>query len=151
VRLFREAIVPVAHPSLGLKAARAAEAIPRHVLLEFEHLQRPWLGWTARLAAMGLPQLKPKAMLHFNQYDQVIHAALAGQGIALGRRALVQPMIDDGRLDALPWGEGGDDGPYSYWLITAAEQPRKAVAAVVRWILDEAGCATAVAQGLDRP
>lgn len=137
-RLFREAIVPVAHPSLGLKHARAAEAIPQHVLLEFDHPQRPWLGWTARLAALELAQLRPKAMLRFNQYDQVIHAALAGQGIALGRRALVQPMLDDGRLDALAWGEAGDDGGYSYWLIAAAERPRRAVAAVVEWILAEA-------------
>jgi DNA-binding transcriptional LysR family regulator len=97
----------------------------------------------ARLAAMDLAQLRPKAMLRFNQYDQVIHAALAGQGVALGRRALVQPMLDDGRLEALPWGEAGDGGGYSYWLIATAERPRRAVAAVVQWILAEAGATAA--------
>lgn len=137
-RLFSESVVPVAHPCLALKGRSAAQALPQQVLLEFDHPQRPWLGWAERLRAMGLPALRPKAMVRFNQYDQVIHAALAGQGVALGRRALVQPMLDDGRLQALDWGEATDAGGQAYWLIAAAGRPRPAVAAVVAWILEQA-------------
>ncbi len=138
VRLFGEAVVPVAHPSLGLRGRAPAQAIPQQVLLEFDQPQRPWLGWAARLAALGLAGLRPQAMLRFNQYDQVIHAALAGQGVALGRLALVRPMLEDGRLCTLDWGPPTDDSGHAYWLIGASERPRPEVQAVVKWILSEA-------------
>ena len=34
-------------------------------------------------SARGLSRVRPKGMLRFNQYDQIVHAALAGHGIAL--------------------------------------------------------------------
>ena len=55
-------------------------------------------------------------MLRYNQYDQVIHTAMAGQGIAIGRRELIAPMLADGRLAALP-GVDVQTSPYAYWLV----------------------------------
>ena len=48
-------------------------------------------AWKTWLATMGRNAAKPKGILRFNQYDQVIHAAMAGQGIALGRLELLTP------------------------------------------------------------
>jgi hypothetical protein len=39
---------------------------------------------------MHLTQLKPAAVLHFSSYDQLIQAAVAGQGVALGRLPLIE-------------------------------------------------------------
>ncbi|MBA1146179.1 LysR family transcriptional regulator [Ectothiorhodospiraceae bacterium WFHF3C12] len=137
VRLFGERTVPVVHPSLDVRALDA-DTLPELVLLEFDDPGRPWLQWSEQLNAAGLGGVEPKGIVRFNQYDQVIHAAVAGQGVALGREALIGPMIADGRLSTLAW-----DGPaaatdHAYWLVQADSQPRREVAAVRDWILQQA-------------
>lgn len=140
VRLFGESVVPVAHPSLGVERFDSLEAIAAHVLLEFDDARRrPWLQWAERLDVMGFGAARPKGILRFNQYDQVIHAALAGQGIALGRLALVQPMLADKRLVALDAGNQAQPSGYAYWLICAEAEPREDVLHVMEWIKAEAG------------
>ncbi len=139
VRLFGEAVVPVAHPLLARRRPiDSAENLKEHVLLEFDDPGRPWLQWADWLAARGLGAAKPRTVLRFNQYDQVIHAAIAGQGIALGRRALVEPMLADGRLAALYAGSSAAPFGYAYWLIQASAEPRPDVRAVAGWIKAEA-------------
>lgn len=137
-RLFDESVVPVAHPALGV--SRLDEhVLARSVLLEYDDPGRPWLQWSDRLIAAGLTSVRPRGMLRFNQYDQVVHAATEGQGIALGRRALVQPMLSDGRLVALEWAGCGEAEAYAYWLIQAEANPHVQVRRVIDWIIAEAG------------
>jgi DNA-binding transcriptional LysR family regulator len=135
--LYDEYILPVAHPSLGVKKLDAA-TLARHVLLEFEGVRRPMLRWTDHLGARGLDGVPLRGVLRFNQYDQVIQAAVAGRGIALGRLALVRPLLDDGRLTAI--GNVRAVGPtgYAYWLHQADEAPRDDVRAVIDWIVEQA-------------
>jgi DNA-binding transcriptional LysR family regulator len=136
-KLFGEQLVPVAHPSLRLHHVSTAEAIRTSVLLEYEHSSHPWLSWQDRFTSLGLASIKPRAVLRFNQYDQVIQAAAAGQGIALGRSTLVRSMLADGRLMALPWWEP-TESEHSYWLISVEDRARPAVIAVRDWIVEEA-------------
>jgi LysR family transcriptional regulator, glycine cleavage system transcriptional activator len=138
VRLFGEAVVPVAHPSLSVRQINSPEAIADHVLLEFDDPGRPWLQWADRLKAMGMGGVKPRGILRFNQYDQVIQAALVGQGIALGRLALVEPMLADNRLVVLDEKRQDQTGGYAYWLVQASAAPRPDVRDVVDWIKSEA-------------
>ena len=42
----------------------------------------------------------PPASLRFKLYDQVIQAAVGGQGVALGRVPLIAELLRDGRLVA---------------------------------------------------
>ncbi|MEM5423639.1 LysR substrate-binding domain-containing protein [Paraburkholderia ferrariae] len=137
VHLYDEYVLPVAHPSLNVKKLDAA-TLARHVLLEFEGVRRPMLRWTDHLGARGLDGAPLRGVLRFNQYDQVIQAATAGRGIALGRLALVQPLLADGRLAAI--GNARAEGPtgYAYWLHQADEAPRDDVRAVIDWIVDQA-------------
>ncbi|WP_321954886.1 LysR substrate-binding domain-containing protein [Paraburkholderia bannensis] len=139
-RLYEEYVMPVAHPSLGVTALDAA-TLARHVLLEFDGPRRPMLRWPDHLGALGLEGQPARGVLRFNRYDQVIQAALAGRGIALGRLALVEPMLADGRLVAIR--EAAEPRPpeptgYAYWLHQADATPRADVSAVVEWILEEA-------------
>lgn len=138
VRLFGEAVVPVAHPSLAVRQLSSPEVIGEHVLLEFDDPGRPWLQWADWLKAMGLGTVKPKGILRFNQYDQVIQAALVGQGIALGRLALVEPMLADNRLAVLDAKRWDQPGGYAYWLVQASASPRPDVRDVMDWIRSEA-------------
>lgn len=137
VQLFGERLIPVCHPSLKLSRLDSAEALRRHVLLEFDDPGRPWLQWADLLHALGLAHVKPRAVLRFNQYDQVIQAAVAGQGIALGRVALVDLMLKDGRLRALAVAQRGPPVQAAYWLVTAAQAQRPELACVIEWIQAE--------------
>jgi LysR family glycine cleavage system transcriptional activator len=90
LRLFDEAWVPVAHPALAVGAIEEAAQLRRQVLLEFDDVSRPWLQWAGWLRGAGAAKTKPKGVLRFNQYDQVVQAALAGQG---GRQALAARFL----------------------------------------------------------
>ncbi len=138
VRLFGETLIPVAHPSVGVKSIASAKALATLSLLEFDDPQHPWLQWADWLATMGLSAAKPRAVLRFNQYDQVIQAALAGHGVALGRLALVQPLLDEGRLIRLAPVPRTSEVTHAYWLLRAHERPRKEVSQVADWIEREA-------------
>jgi DNA-binding transcriptional LysR family regulator len=137
--LFKEHVVPVAHPSLGLAGKPLVDVAAENVLLEFDDPFRPWLQWSAKLEALGMAKRRPRGFLHFNQYDQVIHAATGGRGIALGRWVLVEPLLKSGSLETLAWDDALGQSDYGYWLIVADEHPRVDVGCVVQWIRDEAG------------
>jgi LysR family glycine cleavage system transcriptional activator len=137
IRLFSESVAPVAHPSLGRKTLRSAQALTRLNLLEFDDPQHPWLRWNDWLEAMKWPDAKPQGFLHFNQYDQVIQAALAGQGVALGRLELIQPLLDERRLVLMMPPAHRTQTTHAYWLVQAEEHPRDDVRRVSAWIRSE--------------
>lgn len=137
-RLFGESVAPVAHPALGLTSLKLPHALSKLSLLELEDTQHPWLQWRGWLDAMGWTKGKPHAVLHFNQYDQVIQAALNGQGVALGRLELIQPLLDERRLVLLAPPRMMTETEHSYWLIRAAARPRQDVQRVADWIESEA-------------
>lgn len=137
-RLFGEVLQPVAHPSLGLRSIRSKAALGRVNLLEFDDPHHPWLQWGRWLDANGWRAAKPRAMLHFNQYDQVIQAALAGQGVALARLALAHPLIVEGRLQPVALPTAPPTTEHAYWLLQAETRPRDEVRCVAAWIEAEA-------------
>jgi LysR family glycine cleavage system transcriptional activator len=122
VKLFGEEVFPVCSPALLDQASRPL-AVPQdlrhHVLLHHEHAEKGWPtgAWRVWLETMGLHGLQSAGSLEFNQYDQIIHAALDGQGVALGVGPLVQRHIRQGRLVA-PF-EQRFASPRGYYLITA--------------------------------
>ncbi|MDA7415930.1 LysR family transcriptional regulator [Xenophilus arseniciresistens] len=137
--LFGETLAPVLHPRLAQALADEPGALARMTLLELDD-PRPWLQWQSWRAA--LPARSRPAMLRLNQYDQVIHAALAGQGVALGRLELLQPLLASGQLACLPEGVLKDGrpraSPFGYWLLQAEPAPREDVRRVAAWIQAEA-------------
>lgn len=136
--LFDEEIVPVASPALGLDPVLEHNDFGQLTLLEFDELARPWLRWADWAAALGMKRLKPRARLGFNQYDQVIFAALAGHGLALGRWPLVAQMVADGRLMALRTRGVQMAADYAYWLIERQGGETPARRQLVDWLRDEA-------------
>jgi DNA-binding transcriptional LysR family regulator len=137
LRLFGEVVAPVAHPSLGVSRLDA-DSLARQVLIEYDDSNRPWLQWADRLHSMGLSATKPKGVLRYNQYDQAIRAALEGQGIALGRVALIEPLLSQGRLVAVGGADSDHARGYAYWLVQADSTPRGDVRVVLDWIKAEA-------------
>jgi DNA-binding transcriptional LysR family regulator len=134
IRLFEDKVVPVASRKVAARAFKSPKALLNEVLLELDERARPWMRWQDWLTATGMPNAKPKAYLHFNQYDQLIHAAVDGHGIGLGRVPLVLPMLNDGRLVALGGTQLGDSD-YAYWLVDGSDSPRSEVKVFREWIV----------------
>lgn len=136
--LFGETVVPVAHPTLGKQHLHSAADLAGEYLLEYDEPRLPGLQWSEWLRAMGWENPKPRGMQRFNQYDQLIHAAVGGQGIAIGRLELIQPLLAAGRLRVLATPHRVADSEFAYWLHWADPEPRAEVRTVSDWILGEA-------------
>jgi DNA-binding transcriptional LysR family regulator len=84
------------------KPLRRAHDLAHYVLLDLEDPGTPasWLGWSNWFDALGVREVKPAGLLGFNYFDQIVRAALAGQGVALGRLPLIADLLQDGSLVA---------------------------------------------------
>jgi len=140
VHLFAEDVVPVASPGVAATAFASDAALAGHVLLELHDKAHTFLHWAPWLTARGITQ-RPRGTLYFNQYDQLIQAAIEGNGVALGRIALLLPALRDGRLVAHMDRRSRVDA-YAYWLLSG-EAPRPEVAIVRDWLLAQVAATTA--------
>ena len=142
-RLFGERLLPVCAPSLARDPARPLrrpEDLSRHVLLHMDDDRGrfAWLNWSAWLAAIGIHELKPAGSLRFNQFDQVLRAALDGQGVALGRLPLINSFLRQKRLVA-PFRDDKYATTRAYFIIRpphAAKRP--GAQAFIDWLIEEA-------------
>lgn len=147
IRLFGEEILPVCSPKLLRDRSRPLKAVPdlkHHVLLHLDDGDRsiPWLTWGVWLESAGMPDLKPAGSLRFSHYDQVINAAIGGQGVALGRRPLVRSFIEEGSL-AVPFPLGSVTDRAYFIVRTAATAARGEVNAFVDWLIAESAALVA--------
>ena len=138
LRLFGEILVPVAHPSLGVTAIEDPATLRRHGLIDYDDSSRPWLQWKHWLRGAGHKGAAAgNGRLLFNQYDQVVQAALAGQGVALGRLALVGNLLAEGKL-TVATARPPVTTDHGYWLLARPGAASRALSAVRDWILTEA-------------
>jgi len=139
VVLFDELVFPVANPRLAaaLPPVLKPEHLAQLTLLAFESANKtPWFEWEPWLQGLGLGQAAPKAVLRFNQYDQLIRAAEDGRGLALGRGPLVAQSIAEGRLVAL--GDSRHRVERTYYLVRGAGGGRPEVDRFAAWLVAEA-------------
>lgn len=149
VPLFGERIIPVVSPQLlsrNRAPLRRPQDLTQHVLLHHQDPEGrvPWLDWTVWLGAAGVRDLAPAGNLRFSQYDQLLQAAIAGQGVALGRRPLIDHFLESGALVS-PFGKRYDV-PHAYFAIAAPHaQGRPEANAFLKWITAEAAATNASA------
>lgn len=102
VELFAERVVPVVSrplaERLGLHEGSTAEEIRSAPLLHMESNDRPWMSWAEWLDAFDLELTSGRRRLIHNSYPIVIQRALAGDGVALGWRNVIEQLLDDGLL-----------------------------------------------------
>ncbi len=138
--LFEEQVFPVAAPRIAAALPRrvSVEDFSKVVLLAYDDDRAaPWFSWEPWLLGLGLAGAKPKAVLRFNQYDQIMRAAEDGQGVALGRGPLVARAIAEGRL--VPLAVKREKIPArGYYLVRADGSRRPEVDRFVDWLRDEA-------------
>lgn len=143
-RLFGdgETVFPVASPSVGA-VALTRETLPNTVLLEFDDPRFSWLKWDEWLAGIGLAGVAPRARVGYSHYDQLIQAAVAGQGVALGRTRLVDTLLAEGRLVVVGNAKRDVEGR-GFWLVPAPGIMRPEVARFVEWVRAEGAMEAAV-------
>lgn len=130
--LSTDEVFPVCSPRLA--GLESPADLRHHRLLHDEmfkdHPQRPgWEQW-ASLAGLDLSGI-PTA--RFSHASMAIEAAIAGQGVALGRSCLVDRDLAEGRLTC-PFGPRFRS-PFSYWLITPpGGQPLPRVQTLMVWL-----------------
>jgi LysR family glycine cleavage system transcriptional activator len=104
VKLFGEEVMPVCSPELLRNPKRplvTPQDLQHQVLLHDDWSPaQPWLEWGPWLQAHGVIGLRPAGELGFSHYDQMIQAAIDGQGVALGRWPLLSGPIRRGKLIA---------------------------------------------------
>jgi DNA-binding transcriptional LysR family regulator len=145
-RLFSEVLIPVAHPSLQVTAIEEPAQLRQQVLIDYDDSSRPWLQWKHWLRCAGCKDRSAAgARLLFNQYDQVIQAALAGQGVAMGRLALVANLLAEGKL-AVATAQPPVETDHGYWMLVRRAGDSAALSAVQDWILTEAAASAAALQ-----
>ena len=142
VPLFRETMQPVCSPRLtgddSLPLATPAD-LHLHTLLQVSvpHTSSVPLEWDPWLQAVDLAGLRPAATLSFTLYDQAIAAAIAGQGVALGRLPLVEHLLRSGALVA-PFDRAVASPREHVLIVNPESRPKPAVQAFEAWLLHEA-------------
>lgn len=152
-RLFGEVLTPAVSRGYAERVARGDEPplaapadLARHTLAE-EDDHRPsaeFLSWRHWFAQQGAPALQPRRWLYLNYTYQQVQAALAGQGVALARIALVADALARGEL-VEPFGAAGRvTSPYAYWLLAApGAAGRPEVEAFAGWVRTQAAATRA--------
>src|SRR5262249_15590959 len=103
------------------------------------------LDWDTWLAAHGHAGLRAAASLRFDTYEQMVQAAVGGQGVAMGIGRLVQGLMAGGRLVA-PFRES-TEGARAYFILRSAfTRDRPHVEAFVDWLGQEARAALDVVE-----
>jgi DNA-binding transcriptional LysR family regulator len=137
-KLFGERVLPVVSPRVAarLKLERP-EDLARAVLLEYDGVPHTvWLTWPVWFETMKVPMPRPAGTLQFTQYHQIIQAAVAGQGVALGRVPLVDQLFRTKELVA-PFGRTRTTAAESrayYVVVNPRAAGRPEVAAFVSWL-----------------
>ena len=125
-RLMPEVISPVCSP-----AFKAGQLHNGALLMATSHRPFEWTDWCAHYH-VNLEH-HPRVMLH--DYNIVVEAAVAGQGIAMGRHRLIERKLQEGSLV-----EAFDRPPYhseiGYWLIAPKGPTSDAAECFSQWLKD---------------
>ena len=99
--LFNEEVFPVCSPHLlaGQTLPLSARALGDFALLQLrgEHA-RQWFDWYRLFDALKLGPPPAPGQLRFDNYTLLIQAAIAGQGVAIGWRHLVDNLLEQNWL-----------------------------------------------------
>jgi DNA-binding transcriptional LysR family regulator len=133
--LMSEELVPLCTPALARELRRPAD-LARATLLHDEDPRAQWRGWL-KAAKLGRPAWGERGPRMAGS-NLLLHAASAGQGVALVGRRLSAEHRESGRL-VQPFGPALPIGP-AYWLVLAPRgtPTSRAARAFAAWVRDVA-------------
>jgi LysR family transcriptional regulator, glycine cleavage system transcriptional activator len=133
-RFLDDEVFPVCSPQLleGPEAIREPADLRHHVLLDL--IERPY--WARWLDAAGVPELKPRDLVLFDDIGVGLEAAAVGMGVAMGRSTILGDDLMQGRL-VRPFALDMP-GRYGFHLVcpeAIANRPK--IARLRAWLIEE--------------
>lgn len=139
--LFGESLLPVCSPALRRQgpALSTTADLAGHTLIDLTPMPQSGMPteWQTWLQSAALPDLEPASTISINSFSEATAAALAGHGVALGRRPLVDALLRQRRLLAPFGGERASERGH-VMVPAAGAQARPAVQALAQWLQAEA-------------
>jgi len=139
--LFREEVFPIASPRLlaGRATPLPAAALAELPLLHLKpEVRTRWFDWSSLFRELGISQSPPSGALRFDNYTLLIQAAIAGQGVAIGWRYLVDDLLEQGLL--APLLEERVCSDLGYYLVQPESKRRaRLMKCFVDWLQQELG------------
>lgn len=135
-RLFGESLIPVCSPAYraGLLDGGGHVDLHRATLIHLSSVSQDWQAWSE---ASGYGAVEGCGDLHFDTMQLTLEAAMAGLGVVLGRRPLVDRDLASGALVAARPEEVAAET--AYWLISAdGVEQRRELLAFQQWLIEEA-------------
>ena len=140
--LFEESVMPLCAPQVAA-ALRVPGDLVDQTLLTIDmpkHSEAPTVDWEPWLEVMGLTELRMKNTMRFTQYTDAVTAAVAGQGVVIGRLPLLRELVQSGQLVA-PFSAGAASRR-AYFIESSRRAAGNADAQdFVRWLRAEAEAA----------
>lgn len=137
--LFEETVMPLCAPQIAERLKEPAD-LAQQTLLTIDAPGMgvaPTMDWEPWLEIMRLKDLRMKSTVRFNHYTDAVSAAMAGQGVVIGRMPLLAELVREGRLVA-PFGEGAQSRR-GYYIESSRRGAANADAQdFIRWLRAEA-------------
>jgi len=140
--LFEESVIPLCAPGIAQRLRSPDDLVGQTLLtIDAPHYgDAPTVDWEPWLEVMGLTNLRMKNSLRFTQYTDAVAAAVAGQGVVIGRLPLLRELVENGSLVA-PFGRDASSRR-AYFIETSRRAAGNADALdFVRWLRAEAEAA----------
>jgi DNA-binding transcriptional LysR family regulator len=140
-KLFDEEVQPMCAPSLLRDRRRPLKSpgdLVHHTLLTVEFPGMPLaIDWEPWLQLMGLESVQMAHTMRFSQYSEAVAAAVAGQGLVIGRLPLLADLVRQRKLVA-PFKSGAASRRGYYVTLAPHARHNPDAQAFAQWLLQEA-------------
>lgn len=137
--LFNEEVFPVCSPRLldDRTLPLGSDALLEWPLLHLRgESSCQWFDWSGLFRALHIPSAPAPGQLRFDNYTLLIQAAIAGQGVAIGWRHLVDALLEQ-QLLCRPF-EGAATSALGYFVVVPQRKRRgQMVQRFVDWVMEE--------------
>ncbi|MGY2291974.1 choline sulfate utilization transcriptional regulator [Pseudomonas sp. SDO528_S397] len=151
--LFSEEAFPVCSPQLleGLPSPLSAQSLLALPLLHLrQETTRQWFDWSGVFRELGITTTPAPGPLRFDNYTLLIQAAIAGQGVAIGWRHLVDHLLEQ-RWLCRPIGDTVISR-FGYYVVLPQRKRRgQLIERFVAWLVAEQASSAQSLTGLALP
>lgn len=140
VPLMKDQVFPVCSPAFAKQRALCEPSQLAQVPLLNDdsewRFSSPYAEWEKWLLLANTKGIKASRGISFNRGDLAVQAAIAGQGVALGRTPLVMDDIQQGRL-MRPFEQALDEGHAYLFVCPEMQRQREPVQQLLSWLVSE--------------
>jgi putative choline sulfate-utilization transcription factor len=140
IALFNDEVFPVCSPEYLAKRGSpdCVADLTRHNLIASDSQDASWIGWDEWLRAFGHGGDPRHVTLSCSFYTDAIHAAMRGEGIALGWNRLVHDLLARNQLVRVS-AESLRTREAYFVVLKKGQPPKPQVEPFMRWIRSETG------------